>query len=395
MQELTWLLLPAAALGGWIAAAALPGRRKTARANALSPEYLRGLNHLLNEEPDKAIDVFTRMLELTAGAPDTHAILADQYLKLGIEFRRRGEVDRAIRIHQELVSRESLGNEQRTDALLALAQDYLRAGILSRAEELFLDLAAKNVQPQRVLPMLLDIYQQEKDWENAIDIAGKMEQIGDRPASNIIAHYYCEMAGVARERGAGDQTRELLQEALVQDSRCARANIMLGDLEREGGRYAEALAAYYQVAGQDLERLPQVLDPIRDCHGELGSTEGLGDFLTDIIPRYEGIAPVLVRADMLAAEQGSREAAAFLAAQLARRPSVRGVARLIEFVSTVATDGETEFLELLAALLAELRHDRPSYGCHECGFAGRTLHWLCPGCRQWDTLRPIHGVEGD
>jgi lipopolysaccharide biosynthesis regulator YciM len=119
------------------------------------------------------------------------------------------------------------------------------------------------------------------------------------------------------------------------------------------------------------------------------------DYLRDIIPRYAGISPVLVQAEMLAGEQGAREAADFITAHLGRRPSVRGFARLIEFGSAAAADSETEFLELLRALVQELRQDKPLYSCHECGFAGKTLHWQCPGCRQWDSVRPIHGVEGD
>lgn len=395
MQGLTWLLVPVAAFGGWLAASRLPGRRQAARVHALSPDYLKGLDYLLNEEPDKAIDVFTRMLELTADTPDTHSILADQYLKLGSAFRRRGEVGRAIRIHQELVSRVSLGNEQRTEALLALAQDYLSAGILGRAEELLLQLAQQNVHTQQVLPWLLDIYQQEKDWENSIRIAEQMETLDGRPAGHVIAHYYCEMAMTASERGASDQARVLLHKALSRDSDCARASILLGDLERDAGRHAEALSAYCRVAGQDIERVPLVLDSIRFCHETLGSSDRLHDFLAEIIPRYRGIAPVVVQAELLAAEQGPREATTFLAGHLARWPSVTGLGRLVKFTSSVATGWEAEFLELVDTLVAELQQDRPAYSCHACGFSGKTLHWFCPGCRQWDTVRPIHGVEGD
>jgi lipopolysaccharide biosynthesis regulator YciM len=395
MPGLSWLLLPAAVLGGWLAATRLPGRRGASSAGALSPEYLKGLDYLLNDEPDKAIEVFKGMLDLTADSPDMHPMLADQYLKLGFEFRRRGEVDRAIRIHQELVSRESLGRGQRAEALLALARDYLRAGMLGRAEELFLELLDDRVMARQVLPLLLDIYQQEKDWRNAIRTADRMEQIGDRPASSIIAHYYCEMAESASSQGDDEQARALLAQALAQDSRCARASILLGDLQRTAGRLQEALAAYEQVARQDIERLPLVLDPLRSCHEALGSTGRLAGFLEDVIPRYDGIAPLVLRAELLANEQGPREAAAYLAAHLRRRPSVRGLARLVEFRTLDAGDDEAELLQLLSVLVAELGRDRPSYACRECGFAGRALYWLCPGCRHWDSVRPVHGVEGD
>lgn len=396
MQDLTWLLLPIAALGGWSAAAAwMRNRQAVVPSAALGQDYLKGLNFLLNEEPDRAIDVFTRLLEQTAVTPDSHRVLADQILRLGIEFRKRGETDRAIRLHQELIERESIGEQQRTDALLELGQDFQRAGMLDRAEQLFLELAGNRKYEPRVLPLLLEIYQQEREWDKAVHMAGKTGYAGAVPTNGAIAHYLCEMAETQCANGNPQGARELLQRALVEDRECARASILLGNMERDAGNHEAALVRYRQAAGQDIERLPQVLDSMVHCHAVLGSGDLLTAYLQDIIPLYDGILPVLVLADLLAREQGESEAAVFLRQQLGRRTSVRGLARLVETGDFPDTVQDRELVSLVKQLVDRLQQDRPAYTCHECGFHGKTLHWQCPACRRWDTVRPVHGIEGD
>ena len=395
MQGLTWFLLPIAALGGWSAATWMRSRQTVVASAVLSQDYLRGLDFLLYEEPDRAIEVFTRMLEQTALTPDTHRVLADQLLRLGIEFRKRGETDRAIRLHQGLVDRESVGEEQRTEALLELGQDFQRSGMLDRAEQLFLELARNRKYEPRVLPLLLEIYQQEREWDKAVRIAGKAGYAGPVPANGVIAHYLCELAETQCADGNLPGARELLQRALVQDRECARASILLGDMERDAGNHEAALVCYRQAAGQDIERLPQVLDSMLHCHAVLGTGDRLTGYLQDIIQHYDGISPVLVLADLLAREQGESEAAAFLREQLGRRTSVRGLARLVETGGFPDTVQDRELVSLVKQLVDRLQQDRPAYSCHACGFSGKTLHWQCPACRRWDTVRPVHGIEGD
>jgi lipopolysaccharide biosynthesis regulator YciM len=388
MQELIWLLLPVAALGGWIAAGRSRTKARSYPETILSPQYLEGLNHLLNEQPDKAIDVFIRMLEVTADTFETH-------LALGNLFRRRGEVDRAIRIHQNLIARESLSNEQRTDALLELGQDYMRAGLLDRAEALFSELEQNNAFLDRVLPLLLDIYQQEHEWENAIKTAEKMEQVGVEPASPIIAQYYCELAEQARQQGESEKARYLLAQAMAHDNDCARASILQGDIEQQAGHPEAALTAYRRVEKQDINLLPEVLDRMYACHQSLGSIDSMIDYLRDAIPRYNGIAPVLVLTDLLARERGKQAASDFIAGQLGKRPSVRGLARFIELNLADCDGARRENLMILKKITDKLQESKPVYACHDCGFSGKIIHWQCPGCKHWNTVKPIHGVEGD
>jgi lipopolysaccharide biosynthesis regulator YciM len=388
MQELIWLLLPVAALGGWIAATRSKDKQRSCPETILSPQYLEGLNYLLNEQPDKAIDVFIRMLEVTADTFETH-------LALGNLFRKRGEVDRAIRIHQNLIARESLSNEQRNDALLELGQDYMRAGLLDRAEGLFSELVHNNVYPERVLPLLLDIYQQEHEWDNAISTAEKMEQVGVQPAGAIIAQFDCELAEHARRQGNMDKARNLLAQAVARDRECARASILLGDIEQQTGNHEAALEAYRRVEQQDIELLPEVLDRMYACHQSLGSIDSMIDYLRHAIPRYNGVSPVLVLTDLLARERGTQAASDFIASQLGERPSVRGLARFIELNLADCDGARRENLMILKKLTDQLQESRPVYACHDCGFSGKTIHWQCPGCKHWNTVKPIHGVEGE
>ena len=388
MYELVWFLLPVAALGGWIAARRGRGGPDGYPHDFPGPEYLRGLDYLLNEQPDKAIDVFVRMLEVTADTFETH-------LALGNLFRRRGEADRAIRVHRNLVARNSLSGEQRSDALLELGRDYQRAGLLDRAEELYSELLQRKDHVTQVLPLLLDIYQQEKDWKSAIRIASRMDQVNNRPATMVIAQFLCEMAENARVQGATENARTLLEQAFDRHNDCARASLMLGDIEREAGHHEAALMAYSRVDGQDRELLPEVLASLYACHRELGGVDGMIEYLRECIPRYNGIAPVILLADILTEQNRQDEACEFLARHLARHPSVRGLAKFVDLRLAGCRAGGNESLVMLKNLTDRLQKGKPAYLCRECGFAGKTLHWQCPGCRGWDTVRPIRGVEGN
>jgi lipopolysaccharide assembly protein B len=388
MYDLVWFLLPVAALGGWITARRGRGDPESHSRNLPGPEYLRGLDYLLNEQHDKAMDIFVRMLEVTADTFETH-------LALGNQFRKRGEVDRAIRIHRNLVARDSLSGEQRSAARLELGRDYQRAGLLDRAEELYSELLQCKDRESEVLPLLLDIYQQEKDWESAIRMASRMEKVNNRPATLLIAQFLCEMAEDARVQGDTEKAHSLLGQALDRNNNCARASLMLGDIEREAGHHEAALMAYSRVDGQDRELLPEVLASLYGCHRELGDADGMIDYLRECIPRYNGIAPVILLADILTEQNRQDEACEFLARHLARHPSVRGLAKFVDLQLAGCRAGGNESLVMLKNLTDRLQKGKPAYLCRECGFAGKTLHWQCPGCKGWDTVRPIRGVDGN
>lgn len=388
MQDLIWLLLPVAAAIGWFAARRSKGKVGQCADSILGAEYIKGLNFLLNEQQDKAIDVFIRMLEVNSDTVETHNAL-------GNLFRKRGEVDRAIRIHQNLISRTSLSPEQRTDAVLELGQDYMKAGLFDRAEGLFRELIDGNVHLSTVLPLLLDIYQQEKDWENAISIASQMGFVGEQPAKSVIAQFYCELAGNARARQDLDGAHKYLKSAKEYNPHCARVWLIQANIARQQGDYRAALDAFEQVVERDIELLPEILDDMHACHETLATVDVFIEYLHDAISRYAGISPVLTLAGIMSREEGNESAARFIAGELGKRPSVRGLSRFIDLSLSRSEGAAHENLLILKNITDQLLENKPVYSCRDCGFHGRALHWQCPGCKHWNTIKPIHGVEGE
>lgn len=388
MLELLWLLLPVAAASGWFAARRSRPRAAQRRPGEFNSDYFRGLNYLLNEQPDKAIEVFIRMVEVDSDTVETH-------LALGNLFRRRGEVDRAIRIHQNLIARPTLDRDQRAQALLELGEDYMKAGLFDRAENLFLELTELNTHTERALRHLLDIYQQEQDWEKAIEIARRLEEISGTAMHDVIAQYYCELAQKAlldRDQSAATQH---IKRALSFDRNCARASILLGELESTQGDCKAAVRAYRKVAEQDIEYLPEVIKPLRTCYQELGQSDAYVVFLQESLQRYSGISPILALAEEIRARESDQAAVDFVIEQLRRRPSVRGLEWLIDQSLDHSAGEARDTLTILHDLATKLLEGKAVYECHRCGFAGKQLHWQCPSCKSWNSVKPIQGVVGE
>ncbi|NIR59175.1 MAG: lipopolysaccharide assembly protein LapB [Gammaproteobacteria bacterium] len=388
MLELLWLLLPVAAASGWYVARRGrsnegPGPRSAAGVGA---EYFKGLNYLLNEQPDKALEVFVRMVEVDSSTVETH-------FALGNLFRRRGEVDRAIRIHQNLIARPTLTGEHRAQALFELGEDYMRAGLFDRAESLFDELVRQNANTERALQRLREIYQREKEWEEAIRVARRLETQTGRAMAGVIAHYHCEQAEEARRRGGRGEALRLIKHALLADRGCARASLLQGDIEMAAGHHKAAVRAYRQVEDQDIDYLPEVLEPLHQAYVQMGKPGAMLEYLYGVLPKYDGVAPALALAELLRQQQGEESAAEFLAQQLRSRPSIRGLDRLIAF-NVATTEGPArERLEVLAEISAQLLADLPRYRCERCGFAGKVMHWQCPSCKCWSTIKPVKRLE--
>ncbi len=388
MLELLWLLLPVAAASGWIMAkrSGTPPRRGGSRD--FSSDYFQGLNFLLNEQPDKAIEVFIRMLKVDSDTVETH-------LALGNLFRRRGEVDRAIRLHQNLIARPTLSRDQRNAALLELGQDYMRAGWLDRAESLFDELVESNSHMRSALRHLLDIYQQEKEWEKAISTARRLESESGQSMRAMIAQFYCELAEQALKRNDENQATQMVKRALGHDKRCVRASLLQAQMAIRSGNCKQALKAFRQVEEQDIEYLPEILEQTRKCYEEMNSTKALIDYLRQVLDRYDGVSPALMLSELLSATEGDTVAATFMTEQLRKRPSVRGLGRLIDLnLATASGQGKDDLL-ILRDLVEKLLANKPIYKCTHCGFSGKSLHWQCPSCKEWNAVKPIHGVVGE
>src|SRR3990167_8805648 len=324
MTHAAWLLLiPAAAAAGWLAGRRGGEIKGGARVSRLSNTYFRGLNYLLNEQQDKAIEIFLQIAEVDKDTVETQ-------FALGHLFRRRGEVDRAIRMHQSLVARHGLSEEQKTRAVLALGEDYMRAGLLDRAETLFTDLVQMGVHAPQALRQLIAIYQFERDWYKAIEHALQYEKTSGEPMGKIIAHFHCELAEKARLENRSDLAREEIGNAYAADSHSVRAGVIEGRLELAEGNDAAAIRAFERVARHDIEFLPEILEPLLACYERRGESARARGFLLEMIEHYPGVSPVLALTRMFEREEGKGAALEFLSRQLRQRPSVRGEAAFIE-----------------------------------------------------------------
>lgn len=385
------LLLLVIASIAWFAGYRFQRNKKSKYSNKFPKDYLVGLNYLLNEQPDKAVDVFLKMLEVDSDTVETH-------LALGNLFRRRGEVDRAIRIHQNLIARPNLGNQQRTQALLELGQDYMRAGVLDRAERIFLDITNMADYPHASLQHLLDIYQQEKAWEQAIIIARKFEQATNESMQTKIAHYYCELAQLARTANRIDEALNYLKKALAADRQCVRASLMHGDLALQESNYKLAIRHYKYVKNQDADYLSETINPLVRCYEQLNQIEELIHYFSQCLTEYTRVSFVLILAECMQHTQGVDAAINFIINYLKEHPSIRGLKRIIELQLVkegIKSGTEIPILQILNDLTANILKDKPIYRCRNCGFHSKTLHWLCPRCKNWSTVKPIHGLEGD
>ncbi len=386
---LLFLLLPVAAASGWWAAKRSRDEAVSAPRVALTSEYVTGLNYLLNEQPDKAVDVFVKMLEVDSETVETH-------LALGSLFRRRGEGDRAIRIHQNLIARPSLTKEQRAQALYELGKDYMRAGVFDRAENLFLELVDDRDHKRLALDSLLDIYQQERDWEKAITTARKIESATGKRMDSVVAQFYCEMAETASHRGENKLALQILNSALSCDKNCVRASIEIGRIEQALGEYPTAINFYRQVEQQDSTYLSEVIEPIFLCYQSMGNLAEMETYFNDVLRQYGGISPTLALAELTRLRDGEWAAAQNIIRALRNKPSVKGINRLIEFLLASAEAKEAQdHLRTLKDLTARLLEERPIYQCDNCGFTGKTLHWQCPTCKSWSHVKPMQGPDSE
>lgn len=386
---LLWLLLPVAATSGWLAAKRSLSSQAQTQSRRLSSDYLKGLNYLLNEQPDKAIDIFIKLIDVDSETVETH-------LALGVLFRRRGEVNRAIRIHQNLLARSSLNPQQRSLALLELGQDYQRAGLLDRAEALYQELLEAGHYHSFACQQLLSIYEQEHDWEKAIRTAQLLGNLNGQQVPPMIAHYYCEQAEHARQQQDTEQARCLLRQALKVDPLCVRASLIEGQISLDAKEPDKAINAFKRVEAQNVLYLSEIIDPLQQCYEQSSLMPAeFKSYLQYILDQYGGITPMLELARIIRQEEGEQQATLFVVEQLRERPSLRGLDHFIDISLPNADGMAKDNLLLFKEITSQLLKNRAIYKCSECGFTGKTLHWQCPSCKEWNTVKPIHGIDGE
>ncbi len=383
-------LLFVAIVIGWLLGKA-ERRRKPVKIqqNPVNREYFHGLNLLLNERQDEALEVFLRTLEVNSDTIET-------YLVLGSLFRRRGEVERSIRIHQDLLARPSLDRPKQARVRFELAKDYLKAGLLDRAERIFKEIVAEDaLQATESLELLLSVYEQEKEWGQAIEIGQRLLAKGRSEVAGRIAHFHCESAKQAMQQGDLIESRRQVRRALQADKQCVRASLVLADIEMKAQEPVEAIKALKKVCQQDPDYLPETLELLQRCHEEIDKLDEFVDYLFECLKQYPGISLVLYLSERVRELKGDAEGAYVLLEYLKKRPSLRGLHRLIQYQIHKSSGEGKENLLVLQSFTEQLIQSKPVYRCGVCGFEGKKLHWCCPSCKNWGTVKPIQGLEGE
>ncbi|HRE16461.1 MAG TPA: lipopolysaccharide assembly protein LapB [Rhodocyclaceae bacterium] len=378
-----FLLLPVFFGLGW-AAARVDMRHVVSESRALPRSYFQGLNFLLNEQPDKAIDSF---LEVAKVDPQT----IELHFALGALFRRRGETERAIRMHQNLVDRDYIADQFRLQALSELGQDYLKAGLLDRAEEIFNKLlgTAREEESKR---NLLEIYQQEKDWQKAIDIA---RELPGAASQKEIAEYYCELAAAELMRSRPDAAREFLEAAFQQNRKCVRASLLQGDVCLLEGNLRGAIEAWQRIEQQDPAFLALVAQRLLDAYlKEDRRSEGVA-LLRGYLEHYPSLDLLDVVYQLVLSAEGEEAAYRLVRGELQRNPTLVGLEKLMSARMSLAPPETRPDIELAKTIVQSYTKRLSRYRCDNCGFKARQFYWRCPACGGWETYPPRRGEEFD
>jgi lipopolysaccharide biosynthesis regulator YciM len=381
-----WMLLgiPLFYAFGWIAAR-IDIRQLVSEARTLPRGYFKGLNLLLNDHPDKAIDAFIEIVKLD---PET----ADLHFALGNLFRRRGETERAIRVHQNLLARPDLPEEQKLHAQYELGMDYLKAGLLDRAEESFNALVGTSyaVQARR---SLLEIFQREKEWERAIESAIGLQESGAGARQKEIAQFYCELAQDALVQMDIDAALPLLEKAHQADRKNVRATMLTGDAQLAKGDVEGALVTWRRVEQQSVPHVALVAARLMDGYRKVGRPQEGLNLLKSYLAEASSIDLIEVVFKAVVEMHGVEEAKHLVVEELRRTPTLLSLDKLLEVRLMDAPPEIVSELSMVKNLVHGYTQKLARYQCSHCGFKARQFYWQCPGCSLWETYPPRRTEE--
>lgn len=368
MWEALFLLLPIAAFSGWWV-----GKRSRQIA---WPSLITSDAHL----PIKAGEI----IEGVGTAEGIETTLA-----LGTLLRKRGEVGKAIYLHQQLAENPNLSARQKIQYVYELAQDYMRAGVYDRAENLFLQLTQNgNKAPESSLHSLIEIYVREKDWLKAIHTCQQLEKITCKPQKELIAHFYCELAEIAYQNTQTTIAIHELKKALEANICSVRAGLLIAEIFISLHQYSKALRYLKKIPKQDSGFIAEVIPQIVNCFENLGKNNALLAYLYELLKQCPSISVVLAIAEQIKKRESELVAANYLADFMRQQPSLRGLTYLVDFHLSRTAGMVKEDLLMLKQLMGNLILSKPTYQCLQCGFGCKTLLWHCPSCRTWGQIKP-------
>lgn len=396
MLELLFLLLPIAAAYGWYMGYRSAKKNQEESSNKLSRDYVTGVNLLLSNQPEKAVDLFLNILQKQEQENDIET--GSQFeaeLTLGNLFRSRGEVDRALRVHQGLDKNPNYSFEQKLLAKQQLAKDFMAVGFYDRAESIYIMLVDEPDFAENALQQLALIYQKTKEWQKAVNAAEKLAKISPRENNIELAYYYCEYAINLTEKDSGSPIN-ILNQALTVYPNCVRASILLAEHYMMQLDYKSAVKFLENILDQDQSYVGEILTTLKYCYQELNQLDSFELFLIKSRQKQNNGMVDLALADLVEEKEGITVAQAQLYQQLYKNPSILVFHRFIQYQIESVEEGRGKTsLILLHNMVGERIKKEFDYRCINCGYQTHHLIWCCPSCRQWETIKPIIGIENN
>jgi lipopolysaccharide biosynthesis regulator YciM len=349
----------------------------------ISADYIRGLNLVLSRKTDEALELFVQMAKVDDDTLETH-------FALGHLFRRRGEMERAIRVHENLLARPNLNEAQRDQALFSLAEDYLGAGLFDRAEQLFSQLRDSTTLAELALEKLVSIYEREQEWEKAIEAHRKLEMLRGTKSSQV-AHYYCELAEAARSAGDRALAREHLRNTVRSESGALRGTLIRATLAREEQDFAQAIPLYEQVIAADRHFISEVLPPLLECYRAAQRLPELDAYLDRLVAEDPSLHRDLAYAAIIGNLSGSAALASALERFVLEHPVLGNLVNAAE-LRELPADQRRAAIARIAEGLRTIAMANARYRCANCGYSTQRFIWHCPSCKLWETVRPIQSV---
>lgn len=353
----------------------------------LNIDYLKGLNFLLNEQTDQALEHFLKMVRVDDKTIETH-------FALGSLFRRRGEVDRAIRIHQNIIARPDLASEQRDQALFSLAKDYLKAGLLDRAENLFVRLSQGSRYQVEALEQLCRIYEQEKEWQKAIDAGKKLEVLSGESLELQISHYYCELAEKSVAQKDYTAARAFVKKAASGRQRTLRGALTRAEIARDTEDSKTALRLYHRIVDENTYLITEALPKLVEIYEKEGSIHQLEKSLAALFSRSPEVKADVAYTAIVNNLGGVKVIDDCVEEYILNEPTLTDFVDLQSTGDEDGADRRSALIKIRAAL-SKLAATLPRYQCKECGFSSQSLLWQCPSCKDWETQRPFTSVRFD
>ena len=389
MLELLFLLLPVAAGYGWFMGRNSIKQKDQSEKQDLSIKYSTGLNYLLSNQQDKAIDHLIEALKVENDTVEAHFALANL-------FRRRGELDRALKVHEHLVRHANLPNKEKQQAVYELGKDFLSAGLYDRAEKMFIKSLKSKDYECKALTYLMQIYQSTKDWQQGIAFRKVIVKTKDKKLLHALANFYCELATLALEKDDFIQVLELLENALTYDKNSCRANWLMAKIYENHQQYNEAAKCYLDIYQQDKDFFQDVIDKMHFCYQQLSAEDEFYTFIKKVYEETASTSALIKYVTFIETSKGKIKAKEYMLMALKKRPTIRGFKHFVKMqINEAEQQQQHENLAVITELISAYLQVKPRYSCRTCGFDTSTHYWACPSCHDWEQIKPVRGLEGE